>query len=92
MTKEQPFSGTFKLDKETKNAVRYAEEAEGRRPVVGTVYVDKYELPWPFPKRIRMTVDPVEKGHRPFGRSGALVHFPYLNFLTWSGTPEDRAT
>lgn len=59
MTKEQPFSGTFKLDKETKNAVRYAEEAEGRRPV---------------------------------GRSGALVHFPYLNFLTRSGTPEDRAT
>ncbi len=30
MTKEQPFSGTFKLDKETKNTVRYAEEAEGR--------------------------------------------------------------
>ncbi len=60
MTKEQPFSGTFKLDKEAKNAVRYAEEAEGRRAVVGTVYVDKYELPKPFPKRIRMTVEPVE--------------------------------
>jgi hypothetical protein len=41
MTKEQPFSGTFKLDKETKNTVRYAEEAEGRRPVVGMVYVEK---------------------------------------------------
>jgi len=48
------------LDKETKNTVRYAEEAEGRRPVVGTVYVDKYELPKPFPKRIRVTVEPVE--------------------------------
>ena len=45
MTKEQPFSGIFKLDKETKNTVRYAEEAENRRPVVGTIYVDKYELP-----------------------------------------------
>ena len=56
MTKEQPFSGTFKLDKETKNTVRYAEETEGRRPVVGTVYVDKYELP----KRIRVTVEPLE--------------------------------
>jgi hypothetical protein len=37
MTKEKPFSATFKLEKETKNTVRYAEEAEGRRPVVGTV-------------------------------------------------------
>jgi len=60
MTKEQPFSATFKLDKETKNTVRYAEETEGRRPVVGTVYVDKYELPKPFPKRIRVTIEPVE--------------------------------
>jgi len=47
MTKEHPFSGTFKLDKETKNTVRYAEEEESRRPVVGTVYIDKYELPDP---------------------------------------------
>lgn len=54
------FSGTFKFDKETRNTVRYAEEAEGRRPVVGTVYVDKYELPKPFPKRIRVTVEPLE--------------------------------
>ncbi len=56
----EPFSGMFKLDKETKNTVRYAEEAEGRRPVIGTVYVDKYELPKPFPKRIRVTIEPVE--------------------------------
>ncbi len=55
----EPFSATFKLDKETKNTVRYAEEAE-RRPVVGTVYVDKYELPKPFPKTIRVTIEPVE--------------------------------
>ncbi len=60
MTKEEPFSETFKLDKETKNTVRYAEEAEGRRPVVGTVYVHKYELPKPFPKGIRVTVEPLE--------------------------------
>lgn len=60
MTKEQPFSGMFKLDKETRNAVRYAEEAEGRRPVVGTVYVDKYELPKPFPKRIRVRIEAAE--------------------------------
>jgi len=60
MTKEQPFSATFKLDKETKNTVRYAEEAEGRQPVVGTVYLDKYELPKPFPKRIRVMIEPME--------------------------------
>ena len=28
------------VEKETKNTVRYAEEAEDRRPIVGTVYVD----------------------------------------------------
>jgi hypothetical protein len=54
MTKEKPFSATCKLEKETKNTVRYAEEAEDRRPVVGTVYIDKYELPKPFPKRITL--------------------------------------
>jgi hypothetical protein len=60
MTKEQPFSATFKIEKETKNTVRYAEEAEDRRPVVGTVYVDEYELPKPFPERIRVTIEVVE--------------------------------
>ncbi len=60
MRQGEPFSSTFKLDKETRNTVRYAEEAEGRRPVVGTVYVDKYELPKPFPRRIRVTIETVE--------------------------------
>ncbi len=60
MTKEQPFTATFKQEKETKNTVRYAEEAEGRRPVVGTVYVDKQELPQPYPKRIRLTIELAE--------------------------------
>jgi len=60
MTKEQPFSATFKIEKETRNTVRYAEEAEDRRPVVGTVYVDKYELPKPYPERIRVTIEVME--------------------------------
>ena len=47
MTKEKPFSAIFKLEKETENTVRYAEEAQDRRSVVGTVYIDKYELPYP---------------------------------------------
>ena len=29
MTKDKPLSATFKLEKETKNTVRYGEEAEG---------------------------------------------------------------
>ena len=60
MTKDKPFTATFKLEKETKNTVRYAEEAEGRRPVVGTVYIDKYELGQPYPQRIRVTIEPAE--------------------------------
>ena len=50
----------LKIEKETKNTVRCAEEAEDRRPVVGTVYVDKYELPKPFPERIRVTIEVME--------------------------------
>ena len=59
MTKEEPFSATFKLNKETKNTVRYEEEAE-ERPVVGMVYVDKYALPKPYPEKIRVTIEPLE--------------------------------
>ncbi|MYA43721.1 MAG: hypothetical protein F4Z31_18500 [Gemmatimonadetes bacterium] len=60
MTREEPFSTTFKLDKETKNTVRYAEETEGQRPVVGMLYVQKGELPEPHPKRIRVTIETLE--------------------------------
>ena len=60
MTKEEPFSATFKQEKETKNTVRYSEESEDRRPVVGTVYIDKYELPKPYPERIRVTIEVLE--------------------------------
>ena len=60
MTKEEPFSATFKQEKETKNTVRYSEESEDRRPVVGTVYIDKYELPNPYPERLRVTIEVLE--------------------------------
>jgi len=46
--------------KETKNTVRYAEEVDDRRPLAGTVQLDKYELPGPYPQRIRITIEPVE--------------------------------
>ena len=63
MTKEKPFSATFKLEKETKNTVRYVEEAEGRRPVVGMVYIDKYELS-PL-RRLRRATDSINKSKLP---------------------------
>lgn len=60
MTKEEPFAATFKLDKETRNTIRYAEETEGQRPVVGMLYVQKAELPEPSPKRVRVTIEVLE--------------------------------
>ena len=36
------------------------EESEDRRPGVGTVYFDKYELPKPYPERIRVTIEVLE--------------------------------
>lgn len=60
MTKEKPFTARFKLEQETKNTVRYAEEAEARRLVVGTVYIDKYEFGHPYPQRIRVTIERAE--------------------------------
>jgi hypothetical protein len=51
---------------------RYAEEAEDRRPVVGTVYIDKYELPKPFPEKIRVTIEPAQwLNHQPLVRGPA---------------------
>ena len=60
MTKEGPLSATFKINKETKNKIRYEEEAEERRPIVDMVYVDKYALSKPYPKKIRVTIEPLE--------------------------------
>ena len=45
MTKEEPFSATFKQEKETKNTVRYSEESEDRRPVVLS-RTGAYKLPF----------------------------------------------
>ena len=59
MTKEEPFSAMFKLNRETKNTIRYEEEAEERHPIVGMVYVNKSALPKPYPKKIRVTIEPL---------------------------------
>jgi hypothetical protein len=32
---------TFTLEQETKNTIRYAEDASGKPPAIGTLYVEK---------------------------------------------------
>ncbi len=47
----------FELEKETKNTVRYQEEvADGKPPIVRTIYVQKWTLPKPYPKRIHIKI------------------------------------
>ena len=51
---------TFRIEKETKNTLRYAEVAEGQPPIVGTLYVQK----WAFkgtPQTIQVTLDVPEE-------------------------------
>lgn len=52
----------FKLEKETKNAVRFAEvlASEPSDPKVGTLYVPKRTLAamkWDAPKRLKVTLE-----------------------------------
>jgi len=48
---------TFKLEKETKNTVRYTEVLEdGESPVIGTLYVQKTYLPTSRPETISVTI------------------------------------
>jgi len=60
MTKEKPFSATFKLEKETKNTVRDAEEAAGEGAGGGHGVLRQIELPKPFSDKIRVTIEPAE--------------------------------
>ncbi len=51
----------FKIEKETKNTVRYEEAAEGQPPAVGTLYVQKWALGTPAPARLKMTLEVSEQ-------------------------------
>lgn len=44
----------FVLDRETKNTVRYQEEADPAS--IGTLYVQKLALPKPYPQRLSVTI------------------------------------
>jgi len=48
----------FKLEKETKNTNRYQEQPEeGKPPVIGTLYIQKWFLGNPAPKEITITIE-----------------------------------
>jgi len=51
MTKEKPFSATFKLEIETKNTVRYAEEAEAIGRSWAWCISTSMSCPSPFPRK-----------------------------------------
>lgn len=51
---------TFTLDKETKNTVRYQEDASGKPPVVSTLYIQKWALGKTLPKNLTVTVQESE--------------------------------
>jgi len=50
---------TFVFEKGTKNTVRYKEQVDGKPPVVGALYVQKWALGGKPPKTLTMVVEPV---------------------------------
>jgi hypothetical protein len=52
---------TFTLERETKNTIRYSEEADGKPPAIGTLYVQKWLLGKEPPRKLTITVGEVEE-------------------------------
>ena len=47
---------SFTLERETKNTIRYAEDASGKPPAIGTLYVQKWLLGNDPPKNLIVTI------------------------------------
>jgi hypothetical protein len=47
---------TFTLERETKNTIRYAEDATGKPPAIGTLYVQKWLLGNEPPQKLTITI------------------------------------
>ena len=47
---------TFTLERETKNTIRYAEDASGKPPAIGTLYLQKWMLGETPPQKLVVTV------------------------------------
>jgi len=51
---------TFTLERETKNTIRYAEDASGKPPAIGTLYLQKWLLGENPPQKLVVTVGEAE--------------------------------
>ncbi len=58
----EPQTLTVTAERETKNTVRYQEEAQGKPPVVGTLYVQRWALGEPAPQKLTVRIRAVEAG------------------------------
>ena len=47
----------FVTERQTKNTVRFQEEANGKPPVIGTLYVQRWALGEPLPQRLTVTIE-----------------------------------
>jgi hypothetical protein len=54
---EEPVTLKFEVEKDTKNTRRYAEKTEGKPPLVGTIYVQKWAA---TPDRLVVTIAAAE--------------------------------
>ena len=52
---------TFTLERETKNTIRYAEDASGKPPAIGTLYVQKWLLGNQPPQKLTITIGEAEE-------------------------------
>jgi hypothetical protein len=48
---------TFTLERETKNTIRYQEDADGKPPAIGTLYVQKWLLGKEPPRKLTITTE-----------------------------------
>jgi hypothetical protein len=52
---------TFTLERETKNTIRYQEDAHGKPPAIGTLYVQKWLLGKEPPEKLTITIGEAEE-------------------------------
>jgi hypothetical protein len=52
----EPQTLTFKVERETKNTVRYQEQTNGKPPAIGTLYVQKWLLGQQPPQRLQVVL------------------------------------
>ena len=47
----------FTIEKKTKNTIRYSEQANGKPPAIGSLYVQKWLLGTNPPERLAITIE-----------------------------------